>query len=95
MYENKNLPEIYTEKKSSGFVSNLKRILEMSCRNHITVSGNREFFSIPIIAFIAVLFFGWKIAMPAAIISLFCGVEYTVSGEDIPEQKKLSFRPKA
>lgn len=94
MYENNNLPEIYTEKRSSRFAARLKRILEISCRNNITVSGSREFFSIPIIAFIAILFLGWEIAMPAAIISLFCGVEYTVNGEDFIDRKKLSFRPK-
>lgn len=63
------------------------------CRNNVTVSRTREIFHIPIIAFIVIALVLWRISLIAVLISLFCGVEYTFSGEDIQKEIKITFRP--
>lgn len=65
-------------------------LFDKLCRNRLEISGTRTF-SIPAIAAIilAVSFGGFFI--PAAVISLFCGVSYRIAGPDIHNEPVLGF----
>ena len=89
---NKNLPMEVTGKMSIG--EKIKRFFSVICRNDVTVSRTGEIFHMPILAFLIIALLTFKISVIAILISLFCGVEYTISGEDIPSPRKISFRPK-
>lgn len=58
-------------------------ILSKMTRNNLSISASREFVTLPILAALIILLITWEIAVPAIIISLFCGVKYTFSGPDI------------
>ena len=87
----KNLPEVVSG--GSGFLSSLKRFFSVICRNDITVSRTNEFFHMPILAFLIIALLTFEISVPVILISLFCGVEYTIRGEDFPQSRKITFRP--
>ncbi|MGN0637403.1 MAG: hypothetical protein ACI4J0_03440 [Huintestinicola sp.] len=87
----KNLPEVVSG--GSGFVSGIKRFFSVICRNDIAVSRTNEFFHMPILAFLIIMLLTFEVSVPVILISLFCGVEYTISGEDFPEPKKITFKP--
>ena len=89
---NKNLPMEVTGKMSIG--EKIKRFFSVICRNDVTVSRTGEIFHMPILAFLIIALLTFKISVIAILISLFCGVEYTINGEDIPSPRKISFRPK-
>ena len=91
MYENKNLPEIPSA--GEGFMNKVKRFFTVLCRNDITVSRTKDIFRLPILAFLIIALLTIEISVPVILISLFCGVEYTISGEDFLSQKKISFKP--
>lgn len=55
---------------------------EKLCRNTLKVSGSREYFSVPLLAAVAIVLFLWEIAVPALIISFFCGIKFTFTGPD-------------
>lgn len=88
MNENKNLPAV----NNGGFWDRVKRFFSMLCRNDVGVSRKSEIFHMPIIAFIALALLLWRISFIVILVSLFCGVEYTVSGEDFPCEKRISFK---
>ena len=88
MNENNNLPAVV----NGGFFDKVKRILSMLCRNDVTVSRTIEIFHMPVLAFIIVALLLWKISFIAILVSLFCGVEYTIGGEDFPQEKRISFK---
>ncbi|WP_432651308.1 hypothetical protein [Huintestinicola sp.] len=88
----KNLPEVVSNGSSIG--SKIKKFFSVICRNNITVSRTNEFFHMPILAFLIIALLTFKISIPVILISLFCGVEYTIGGEDFPEAKKITFRPR-
>ena len=92
MAMNKNLPMEVTGKMSIG--EKIKRFFSVICRNDVTVSRTGEIFHMPILAFLIIALLTFKISVIAILISLFCGVEYTIIGEDIPSPRKISFRPK-
>lgn len=87
----KNLPEVVSN--DSGFVNKIKRFFSVICRNDIAVSRTNEFFHMPILAFLIIALLTFKLSVPVILISLFCGVEYTIRGEDFPEPKKITFKP--
>lgn len=91
MYENKNLPQISSA--GEGFMSKVKRFFSVLCRNDITVSRTKDIFRLPILAFLIIALLTLEISVPVILISLFCGVEYTIGGEDFLQQKKISFKP--
>ena len=91
MYENKNLPQISSA--DEGFMNKVKRFFSVLCRNDITVSRTKDIFRLPILAFLIIALLTLEISVPVILISLFCGVEYTIGGEDLPQQKKISFKP--
>lgn len=81
----------------SGFskaMDKVKNAFIFMCRNYMSVSKDREFFKVPIIAFAAAVLLLSEIALPVILISLFCGVEYTIGGEDLTDEIIMSFRPK-
>ncbi|MCI7768623.1 MAG: hypothetical protein MSJ26_11690 [Oscillospiraceae bacterium] len=90
MNENKNLPEI--KSAGEGYLNKVKRFFSILCRNDITISRTRDILRMPVLAFLIIALLTLEISVPVILISLFCGVEYTIGGEDIP-QKKISFRP--
>lgn len=92
MAMNKNLPMEVTGKMSIG--EKIKRFFSLICRNDVTVSRTGEIFHMPILAFLIIALLTFKISVIAILISLICGVEYTIDGEDIPNPRKISFRPK-
>ncbi len=51
------------------------------CVKRVRVTGNRDYFDVPLPVFVAVFGLSWEFSMPAFIISLIFGVKYTVSGE--------------
>ncbi|MDE6592170.1 MAG: hypothetical protein K2K57_03790 [Oscillospiraceae bacterium] len=53
-----------------------------ACGKRVRVTGNRDFFDMPLPAFVVIFAAAWEFSMPAFIISLICGVKYTLSGED-------------
>lgn len=87
----KNLPEVVSN--GSGIGSKIKRFFSVICRNDVTVSRTNEFFHMPILAFLIIALLTIKLSVPVILISLFCGVEYTIGGEDFPEPKKITFKP--
>lgn len=87
----KNLPEVVSN--SSGFVNKIKRFFSVICRNDITVSRTKEIFHMPILAFLIIAILTIKVSLLVVLVSLFCGVEYTIGGEDFPEPKKITFKP--
>lgn len=89
---NKNLPMEVTGKMSIG--EKIKRFVSVICRNNVTVSRTGEIFHMPILAFLIIAALTFKISLIAILISLFCGVEYTIGGEDFQIPKKISFKPK-
>lgn len=89
---NKNLPMEVTGKMSIG--EKIKRLFSVICRNNVTVSRTGEIFHMPILAFLIIALLTFKISVIAILVSLFCGVEYTIDGEDFPSPKKISFRPR-
>lgn len=78
---------------SRGFGDKVKDFFAKLCRNNIRVSGKKEYFSLPVLLFIIIGLVLIELALPAIIISLFCGIEYTLCGEDYAEEKKFSFNP--
>lgn len=90
---NKNLPMDVSGKMSAG--EKIRRFFSVICRNDVTVSRTGEIFHMPILAFIIIALLTIKISAIVILISLFCGVEYTIGGEDISVPKKISFRPKS
>ena len=88
MYNN-NLPAV---KNNNGITDKIKWFFKVICRNDISVSGKKEYFKLPVIAFLFISLAAAELAIPAIIISLFCGIEYTVSGQDFITQKTLSFK---
>lgn len=88
MNENNNLPAVV----NGGFFDKVKRFFSMLCRNDVTVSRTSEIFHMPVLAFIIVALLLWKISFIAILVSLFCGVEYTIGGEDFPQEKGISFK---
>ena len=60
-------------------------------RNYVKVTGSREYFNIPIIAAAAIILLFWSIAVPAFIISLFCGINYTFTGPDFSKDFVFGF----
>ncbi len=52
-----------------------------ACVKRVKVTGNRDYFDVPLPVFIAVFGLAWEFSMPAFIISLIFGVNYTISGE--------------
>lgn len=52
-----------------------------ACVKRVKVTGNRDYFDVPLPVFIAVFGLSWEFSMPAFIISLIFGVNYTISGE--------------
>ena len=91
MNENRNLPEIVST--GSGIGERIKRFFTIISRNDITVSRTSELFHLPILAFLLIALFTFEISVPVILVSLFCGVEYTIGGQDFPNNKKISFRP--
>lgn len=89
---NKNLPMEVTGKMSIG--EKIKRFFSVIYRNNVTVSRTGEIFHMPILAFLIIALLTFKISVIAILVSLFCGVEYTIDGEDFPSPKKISFRPR-
>ncbi|MDY3791176.1 MAG: hypothetical protein SOZ56_01720 [Oscillospiraceae bacterium] len=87
----KNLPEVVSN--SSGFGSKIKRFFSVICRNDVTVSRTNELFHMPILAFLIIALLTIKVSVIVILISLFCGVEYTIGGEDFSEPKKITFKP--
>ncbi len=91
--EIKDPPAICGQSKNEKISDKIKSFFTKLCRNNITVSRNKDIFTMPVIAFLVIAIATWKLSVPVIIISLFCLVEYTISGEDFPEKKKISFRP--
>lgn len=60
-------------------------------RNTVRISGSREYLNIPIIAAAAIVLIFWSIAVPAFIISLFCGITYTFTGPDFSKDFVFGF----
>lgn len=89
---NKNLPMEVTGKMSIS--EKIKRFFSVICRNNVTVSRTGEIFHMPILAFLIIALLTFKISVIAILVSLFCGVEYTIDGEDFPSPKKITFRPR-
>lgn len=89
---NKNLPMEVTGKMSIG--EKIKRFFSVICRNNVTVSRTGEIFHMPILAFLIIALLTFKISVIAILVSLFCGVEYTIDGEDFTSPKKITFRPR-
>ena len=89
---NKNLPMEVTGKMSIG--EKIKRFFSVICRNNVTVSRTCEIIHRPILAFLIIARLTFKISVIAILVSLFCGVEYTIDGEDFPSPKKITFRPR-
>jgi len=71
-------------KSAGGFFSKL-------ARNNVTVSGSREYFSMPIIAAVVLLLFLWSGIIPAIVISLLFGISYTFSGPDFSNEYVFGF----
>ncbi len=91
---NNTLPVAVNEKGFDKFKRMVKEIFGIICRSEVAVSRDKELFRIPAPAFLIIALVTLKLAVIAVIISLFCGVEYSLEGEDFPEPKKLSFRAK-
>lgn len=69
--------------------------LKKLCRNTVKVRGEKEYFSLPIIAAIAILLCCWSVAVPAMIISLICGITFTFTGPDFKRDYDFGFnKPK-
>lgn len=69
---------------TGGFLSKL-------ARNTVTVSGSREYFSVPVIAAVIILILLWGGAIPVVLISLLCGIRYTFSGPDLAKEYVFGF----
>lgn len=67
---------------SSDFSNGLKKFLNIFTNNKFIVSGSREYFSMPLFAAALLLILLWEVALPAAVISLFFGIKYTLTGPD-------------
>lgn len=91
--ENKNLPAVNSTGTGSA-IQKIKEFFLMLCRNNVTVSRTKEIFHIPILAFIIIALVLWRISFIAILVSLFCGVEYTVGGQDMAKETKITFRPR-
>lgn len=59
-----------------------KVTLDKLCSKNVKISGNRDYCDMPLPAFVIIFAAGWSISVPAFVISLFCGVKYTISGKD-------------
>ena len=92
--ENKNLPAV-NDTNTGTAAQKIKAFFLMLCRNNVTVSRTKEFFHIPILAFIIIALVLWRISFIAILVSLFCGVEYTIGGEDMAKETKITFRPQS
>lgn len=62
-------------------------------RNNLIISDSKglEQFTIPLIAALIVGIIFFQIALPAIVISLFCGVSYTITGPDISKDIVIRF----
>lgn len=89
---NNNVPAV-TNANENNFSAKLKKFFLFICSNSIKISRSKPIFSVPIIAAILVVLILWELTIPAVLISLFCGVEYTLEGDDISEPKTLTFKP--
>lgn len=67
-------------------------ILKKLARNNLSISASREFVTLPILAAIIITLLTWEVAVPAMIISLFCGVKYTFSGPDFDKDFVLEIK---
>lgn len=88
-----NRKEIIVYSENNSPFDKIKEFFAKLCRNNITVSGKRDYFSLPILLFIIIAVVAFHVALPVIIISLFCGIEYVLSGPDFAEEKAISFRP--
>lgn len=77
---------------STSFTEKLKRFFKIICSNNAVISGKREYFRMPIIVFLLIMLFTAELSVPLFIITLFCGMEYTFTGEDFSTPKKISFK---
>lgn len=77
---------------NGSFTEKIKSFFKALCSHNVTVSRTKNFFTVPVIVFVIAALLLWKISFIAILISLFCGVEYTVSGESFPTGKKITFR---
>lgn len=75
--------------KLAGLAS---KVFDFLCNNNVRVSGEREFFSVPLITVLFILLIMTGIAFPVIVISLFCGVSYTFTGPDINGDIFIGFR---
>ncbi len=62
------------------------------CRNTVSIKGEKEYFSMPVIAAAVLLIALWELAVPAAVISLFCGISYIFSGPDFAKDYTFGFK---
>lgn len=69
---------------AGGFLSKL-------CRNNVKITGGREYFSIPVIAALLIVLIFSGFCIPAFIISIFCGIRYTITGPDISKDFTIGF----
>ena len=69
---------------TGGFISKL-------ARNTLTVSGSRDYFTVPIIAAVICLILLWGGAIPVVLISLLFGIRYTFSGPDFSKEFVFGF----
>ncbi|MCM1524696.1 MAG: hypothetical protein NC120_09595 [Ruminococcus sp.] len=65
------------------------RFFNKLCVNTLKITGKKEYFSMPLIAAALLLLCLWEIVFPAAVISLLCGVCYTVCGPDFKNSVTL------
>lgn len=88
---NNNLStEISTNK--STFTEKIGRFFKIICNNTAVISGKKEYFRMPIIVFLLIMLLTAELSIPLFIITLFCGMEYTFTGEDFITPKKISFK---
>lgn len=69
---------------TGGFISKL-------ARNTLTVSGSRDYFTVPIIVAVICLILLWGGAIPVVLISLLFGIRYTFSGPDFSKEFVFGF----
>ncbi|MGN0666396.1 MAG: hypothetical protein ACI4KF_07715 [Huintestinicola sp.] len=76
-----------SRKASNALVSFFRKV----SRTSVKAEGSREYFSIPSLAAIIIAAILWEIALPAFIISLICGIRYTICGPDLAKDIIIGF----
>lgn len=79
------------EKNNSSFRAKAKNFFRILRDNRISVSGSKEYFSIPLIVFAIVAFVFSEICIPALLIAFFCGIRFTISGPDFIDSKVIEY----